>query len=104
MIILVQVAASVAFREKIVYFIPQPGIVLTISVGSVFLFFRAAEDSNSELTWSFVEMIIKRTLDDVRKGWPSQFKSEWYHAEDGQRIWVSLSMLQRFGPGPQGLN
>ena len=39
-------------------------------------------------------------LANARNGFAAQFRSDWFHPETGKRVYVSLSMLQRFGPGP----
>ena len=112
-IIPVQVAASVleefytaclrriALKQSLN--IPAPGNALTLTLGSVFLAFRAADPSQA-LTWVACEVIVDSLLSNARMGLTNQFKSEWFHPETGKLVYVSLSMLQQIGPGRVGGN
>ena len=71
----------------------------TLSSGSVFLAFKLADETKG-LKWEAVEILINVLLDNVRRGWTMQFRSELLHPETGTVVYISLSMLQRFGPGP----
>ena len=112
MIIPVQVVASVLeeffsraldkIQIKINRSRPSPGNAFTINIGSVFFAFRC-EEGNGIMWWG-VEVVTKALLENVRQGWVTQFKSEWFHPETGKKLWVSLSILQRIGPGPSGLD
>lgn len=114
MIIPVEVAASVLedFLSGAIFCVGKqaaattvkPGTAITMSMGSVFLGVRTAADSSVEMTWQALQAILEVMLDHVQKGWTTEFKSEWYLEEMGMRIWVSLSMLRNFGPGPNGLD
>lgn len=77
---------------------PDPGNAFAFNLGSVFLAFRAA-DPNQSLTWFACEIIIDGLLEHARMGFTTQFKSEWFHPETNKLVYVSLSMLQRIGPG-----
>lgn len=112
-IIPVQVAASVLeefytdclhrIAPKLSQNSPAPGNAFTLNIGSVFLAFRAADPSEC-LTWVACEIIVDALLTNARTGFTSQFKAEWFHPETGKLVYVSLSMLQRIGPGRVGGN
>ena len=112
MIIPVQVAASVLedfltqSLKRVQKKMAGPKINLrtafTINIGSVFLSFKC--DDDQVLAWRAVEIIVQMLLDQVNMGWASEVKMEWFHAETGKRLWVSLSMMRRIGPGPGGLS
>ena len=111
MIVPVQVAATVLeefftraldkIQLKIDSSRPSPGNAFTLNIGSVFFAFRCEEGNG--MTWWAVEIVTKALLDNVRQGFVTQFKSEWQHPETGKKLWVSLSILQRIGPGPSSL-
>lgn len=112
MIIPVQVTASVLedflsraldkIQRKMERSKLSPDNAFTINIGSVFFAFRC-EEGNS-ITWWAVEVITQALMENVKRGWVTQFKSEWFHPETGKRLWVSLSILQRIGPGPSNLD
>lgn len=107
----VQVAASVLeefytdclrrIDGKMALNIPGPGNAFTFSVGSVFLAFRVA-DPTKGLEWSGCQKIIDALLKNARRGFVGQFRSEWWHPDTGSFLYVSMSMLQRIGPGRVG--
>ena len=107
-IIPVQVAASVleefytdclkqialkAFQNK-----PNPGNAFTFNIGSVYLAFKLA-DQTQGLDWLGCELIVNVLLVNARAGLTTQFKSEWFHPETNKLVYVSLSILQRIAPG-----
>ena len=109
-IVPVQVAAATVLEEfltdalrgialKQVTNEPSPGRAFTLNLGSVFLAFNVA-DSTQPIQWWGVEIIIDAVLQNVRKGFTSQFRSEWYHPETNVRVYVSFSILQMIGPSP----
>ena len=112
MIIPVQVTASVLeefftraldkIQSKIDRSRPSPGNAFTINIGSVFFAFRC-EEGNGIMWWA-VKIITEALLENVRRGWVTQFKSEWFHPGTAKKLWVSLSILQRIGPGPSSLD
>ena len=111
MIIPVQVAASVLeefytdclrrIERRMANNMPSPGNAFTLSVGSVFLAFRIP-DKTKGLEWWGCHVIIDALLTNVRRGFTVQFRSEWWHPDTDSFVYVSLSMLQKFGPGPVG--
>ena len=77
---------------------PAPGNTFTVNIGSVFLALEVA-DPTQGLGWAACEIIVHTLLMNVRTGFTAQFKSEWFNPETNKLVYVSLSMLQRFGPG-----
>lgn len=73
-----------------------------ISIGSVFLNFLCDEGDIIAL-WG-VEIIMGVMLHQVRMGWTNEFTSEWFHPVSGKKLWITLSMLRRIVPGPDGLS
>lgn len=111
MIIPVQVAASVLeefytdclrrIERRMANNVPGPGNAFTLSVGSVFLAFRIA-DPTKGLEWWACRIIVDALLKNARRGFTVQFKSEWWHPDTGNLLYVSMSMLQKIGPGRVG--
>lgn len=92
---LVQLATS-SFENK-----PHPGHAFGLSIGSVSLALRAV-NPDDYLTWEACEVVVASLLHDAQMGFTGQFRSEWYHAESGVLLYVSLGVLQRVGLGPVG--
>lgn len=59
-------------------------------------------NSGDYLTWEACRVVVASLLHDAQMGFTGQFRSEWYHAESGVLLYVSLGVLQRVGLGPVG--
>ena len=54
------------------------------------------------MEWRVAQLIVETLLEDTRMGFTGQFRSEWWDSEKKRLVYVSLSMLQRIGPGRVG--